>query len=295
MNLDYIKSFHLIAHLRSVKEAAQKMQLSQPALSHQLQILEEEFGVQLVDRNTKPLQLTEPGNLLLSRCQELFDWIDEISSEMKSVQMEMEGKLRISTPSGIGNSWLMPRLIKFQEKYPKIDLHVELLDLSKVRDRLEQHRTDFIITIHQWHNPNLIFEPLFYEEMVLVCDKRHPMGKKNNWDFERIVRANWILYSEEDNSPQKWLEKRFGKKSSTVHQTVLVNDHACIIQMLKNAKHIAILPKHQVEKELDKEGFLIEILPSKEKAQLNQVYAGYRERKQLPKKIQILRGHLLAQ
>jgi DNA-binding transcriptional LysR family regulator len=181
----------------------------------------------------------------------------------------------------------MPRMIEFMQKNPKLDVELTLLDLSEVSRRLEAHWADCILTIHQIPNPDLVFEPLFEEEMILICDPKHTLAKRENWSAQNIMSSAWVIFSKEDNSPQHWLEHRFGKKIRPVHPSLMVNDHFSMLRCLRKGKHIAAIPRHTVEEEL-KKNLWVEISPSREKAWVNQVYCGYRHRKQLPRKLQAL-------
>jgi LysR family glycine cleavage system transcriptional activator len=128
--LNALRVFEAAARHLSFKEAANELSITQAAVSHQIKSLEDYLGVQLFKRAARGVQLTEAARAALPRLRDGFDAL-ATAVEMIHVRAD-ETDLQITAPPVFTARWLMPRLIDFQKKEPKIDVRV--VALSKMVD-----------------------------------------------------------------------------------------------------------------------------------------------------------------
>lgn len=135
MDWDKLRIFHAAAEAGSFTHAAEALHLSQSAVSRQVSALEQELGALLFHRHARGLSLTEQGELLRRTAEDVLIKLNSVESMLADTMSEPSGELRITTPAGLGSTWLAPRLREFIEQYPKVQIQLllrdEELDLSR--------------------------------------------------------------------------------------------------------------------------------------------------------------------
>ncbi|MBR0127605.1 MAG: LysR family transcriptional regulator, partial [Firmicutes bacterium] len=119
--LDYIKA---IAQVHSVSLAAERLGISQPALSAHLRKKEKELGVKLFDRRKQPLELTEAGKAYLEYAEKAASLEDEMHQRLSDIESLQTGHLTIGGASFFNNAYLPQAIVAFQKKYPGIELEI---------------------------------------------------------------------------------------------------------------------------------------------------------------------------
>lgn len=124
MNFKQLYYFTVIAETGSFTAAAKKLDLSQPPLSKQIMLLEEELEVQLMDRSTRKVTLTEAGQLLYLRARDILDMVDTALEDIKSLKSSPGGILRLGTISSSGNMLIRHFLQDFCRIYPHVRFEI---------------------------------------------------------------------------------------------------------------------------------------------------------------------------
>ncbi len=128
MDWDKLKSFHLAASLRSLTAAAEALGVAQSSVSRQIAALERELGVVLFHRHARGLEPTEQGALLFTATQKMADQLAAVEGRVRESSASPSGHLLISAPIGFGAEWVSPRLGRFYQRYPDINLELDLCD-----------------------------------------------------------------------------------------------------------------------------------------------------------------------
>ena len=117
MDWDKLKSFYEIAISRSISKASAKLNISQSALSRQIQDLELDLKTPLFIRHQKGVRLTEQGENLLNTVNQINFSISNFEKKLLDKKIKPAGKLTVSTTVGFGSTWLTPRIYKFVDQY----------------------------------------------------------------------------------------------------------------------------------------------------------------------------------
>jgi DNA-binding transcriptional LysR family regulator len=141
MTLDQIKTFLWVARLGGFRRAAQKLNLSQPAISSRIAALEAELQVSLFDRDAKGLALTRRGALLVTYAEQILFVQEEIKRSVADTA-EMGGLFRIGASETVAQSWLPAFLKAFSEAYPRINVDLTVDISSALREELLGRRLD---------------------------------------------------------------------------------------------------------------------------------------------------------
>lgn len=136
MELRQLKYFLAIAEEGQITKAAKRLNLTQPPLSQQLILLEKELGTPLFDRSKKHIRLTEAGNILQHRAQQMMELMKITTNELQESTGGISGRLAIGTISSSGVSLLPNRIQEFHKCYPKVTFHLRQGETSKILELL---------------------------------------------------------------------------------------------------------------------------------------------------------------
>ena len=126
--IDRMRAFALVAKNASFTIAAQRMGRSARLVSKYVADLENALGVQLLNRTTRSVSLTDAGATYLALCEPLLDGFDELEERVRHDQTSLRGAIHISAPTGFGALRLTPSLARFGAKHPNVDLNLQFSD-----------------------------------------------------------------------------------------------------------------------------------------------------------------------
>ena len=134
MDWDKLKIFHAVAEAGSFTSATVNLNLSQSAISRQIQSLEEDLKVKLFERHARGLALTENGEYVFKTAHEVISKLKEVETSLSDQKNHPTGKLTITTVRSFGTHWLTPRIQEFMQLHPEIEVELifddKELDLS---------------------------------------------------------------------------------------------------------------------------------------------------------------------
>ena len=134
MDWDKLKIFHAVAEAGSFTNATINLNLSQSAISRQIQSLEQDLKVKLFERHARGLTLTENGEYLFKTAHEVISKLKEVETSLGDQKSKLSGKLTITTVRSFGTHWLTPRIEEFLQLNPEIEIELifddKELDLS---------------------------------------------------------------------------------------------------------------------------------------------------------------------
>jgi DNA-binding transcriptional LysR family regulator len=176
MQLEALKIFCEVARHRSFSQAAQIGGVTQSAVSQIVSQLEKRVQVQLVDRSTRPLQLTSLGQQYYEGCQVLLEQFDELEARIRSAQVEVSGTVRVAAIYSVGLSDMGQYVLRFQSERPKAQIRIDYLHPDRVYERVMDGTADLGLVSFPKKTPNLAAVGWREEEMVLVCAPKHPLA-----------------------------------------------------------------------------------------------------------------------
>jgi DNA-binding transcriptional LysR family regulator len=126
--LGAMRTFRAVVEAGGFSAAARRLGLSKAAVSKQVAELEAHFGTALLQRTTRRLNATDAGRRYFENCVRLLDELSDVEAEVRSTQAEPSGRLRISAPVNFGNAVLSPVICALAQRYPRLEIQVELND-----------------------------------------------------------------------------------------------------------------------------------------------------------------------
>ena len=143
MNLRFVEAFYWVATLKSVSRAAEKLFLTQSAMSARVAALEEELGVLLLDRRDKQFRLTVAGSRFVSYAQKLLELQREVKAEMGS-GMALASSLRIGAIESVLHSWLIPWIERLRVEQPSLELELTVETTPVLMDQIQRGAQDIV-------------------------------------------------------------------------------------------------------------------------------------------------------
>lgn len=183
MTIQQIQYFLMAAEKMSFTETAKAMYVSQPAVSRQISLLEEEIGLELFRRNKSTLQLTSAGERLAAFFSKTFQEYREIRNELKTDAHKLSGVVTLGSPDG----WNMNDMVQYIQnqlanKYPNITFRLNCYNHNEFADVLKKQEADIIF--HQKEVldkiPNFSFYPVRKIQCALYYSAEHPVAQKNS-------------------------------------------------------------------------------------------------------------------
>jgi len=202
--------FLYAAESLSFSEAAKRLHLSQPTISHHIKDLEKKLGVELFDRLPSGLRLTEAGHFLLPWAQKLVRQSVELQEIMTTLQEKIVGHIRIacSTTSG---KYILPQLAaRFRQRYPWVKVTILSCSPKRVIPFLEEDRANLGVISQETNMEEFHVQEFFQDHITLIVPKNHPWAKKHAIEPGDLIGAP-LICREPTSGTRKALIAELGK------------------------------------------------------------------------------------
>jgi LysR family glycine cleavage system transcriptional activator len=204
--LNALHAFEVVARHLSFQQAAEELDVTPTAISHQVKALEDYLGLPLFRRRPRPLALTEAGQFLYPVVRNQFDAIAEVIARLQQKQNSTD--LTVSVINVFAAKWLVPRFAEFQRTHPEIDLR---LQTSNEIVNLQARTVDLAIRYGRGNYPGLAVCKLMSDVFVPVCSPQllkgeHPLEKPSDLVHHPLLHFEWIHYGPEAPNWKNWLD-----------------------------------------------------------------------------------------
>ncbi|MEM7068281.1 MAG: LysR family transcriptional regulator [Pseudomonadota bacterium] len=247
MDWDKLRIFHAVAEAGSFTHAADKLNLSQSAISRQVSGLEADLKVPLFHRHARGLVMTEQGETLYATAHDVLLKLDSVQSKLVDSKERPEGKLKVTTTVGLGTGWLTTRIHEFLELYP--DVQLELILADKELDLITRE-ADCAIWLRQPTNPDLIQRKLFTVHMHVYASPSYIKNNGQPTTLEDLKGHRLIAYG--DNAPNyltgtNWILTAGLEGGKKREAKFLVNNLRALRRVCEEGQGICVLPDYIVE------------------------------------------------
>jgi LysR family transcriptional regulator for metE and metH len=190
-------------HLRTIKaiheagglaRAADLLNITQSALSHQVKGLEGQVGVELFVRRSKPLKLSAAGLRLLKAAERILPEVAALEDEFQGLRSGKSGRLHIAIECHACFEWLFPVLEQFRKSWPEVDVDIRPGLAFDALPALQKEEVDLVVSSDPEDLPGVDFTPLFDYEPVFVASSRHPLAEKPFIEAEDFKGETLITY-----------------------------------------------------------------------------------------------------
>ncbi|OOF42057.1 LysR family transcriptional regulator [Rodentibacter rarus] len=199
LELRHLKTLLALKETGSVSSAAKRVYLTQSALSHQIKLIEDQFGLPLFERKSHPLRFTAAGERLIRLANEVMPKVIDAERDLVRVKHGEAGQLRIAVECHTCFDWLMPAMDAFRQNWGLVELDIVSGFHTDPVGLLLSHRADCVIVSEIEDNDSVVFKPLFSYEMMGICSKDHILAEKAVWQAEDFAEETWVTYPVPDD------------------------------------------------------------------------------------------------
>jgi len=194
IELKHLRTMRAIHQAGGLARAADLMNMTQSALSHQVKGLEEQTGVELFVRRTKPLKLSAAGQRLLRLAEKVLPEIEKTQEEFRGLRSGRSGRMHIAIECHACFEWLFPVLENFRHNWPDVDVDIKAGLAFDALPALQKEEVDLVISSDPEDIPGVTFVPLFDYSPVFVASAKHPLAAKSYIEPEDFRGETLITY-----------------------------------------------------------------------------------------------------
>lgn len=241
MDVRQLEMFRAVVEEGSFTRAAARLNVSQSAVSRQLQLLEFELGGPLLYRSVKGVTLTPEGELLLRTANRIHRDIREAVWEISETKKLKRGQLRIAG-GGTVCQYVLPRLLKrFRAQHADVDFLVKTGSTAAVLQMLRNHQIDLALLTVPIVAPDMEVRRVLQEEMVVISAPRHPVTRQRTIDARRLSEHPLVLFEPGSNT-RMLVDKFFAEQQLPMHIAMETESVEIIKAMVASGLGIALVP-----------------------------------------------------
>ncbi len=178
IELRHLRTIRAIHQAGGIARAADILHITQSALSHQIKGLEDQAGVELFVRRSKPLKLSAAGQRLLRVAEKVLPEIEALEGEFGGLRQGSAGRMHIAIECHACFEWLFPVLERFRKAWPEVDVDIRPGLAFDALPALRKEEVDLVVSSDPEDLPGIEFKPLFDYEPVFVASSQHPLAQK---------------------------------------------------------------------------------------------------------------------
>jgi LysR family transcriptional regulator for metE and metH len=237
-------------HLRTIKaihdqgglaRAADTLNITQSALSHQVKTLEDQVGMELFLRRSKPLKLSKAGHKLLKLAEDILPRVHAAEIDFAETISGKAGRLHIAIECHACFDWLFPVLEEFRKTWGHVDVDIRPSLAFDALPALQREEVDVAISDDPEAIDGITFIPLFEYEPTFICAKDHPLAEKDYIVAEDLRDQILITYPEDKNRLDVYTELLTPAKiePKAIRQVELT---AVIMLLVASNRGVSVLP-----------------------------------------------------
>lgn len=240
MELRHLRYFLAVADTRSFTRAAERLHVTQPTLSHQIKQLESMVGTVLFDRSTKEVELTDAGRLFKPYCERVLKEIDASALAISELEGLMRGTLRMAVFHSFSHSMLPAIMSEFALRYPGVHVITRLVPRLDMERELINAELDMAVAYAAGDNDQIVAEPLFEEELVLVVGSKCPQAGRKSLPMRELVKLPLVLLTPEFGARQ-FVDRFFSETGQHPHVVLEMNAIDPILATTRNSGLATVL------------------------------------------------------
>ena len=258
MDWDKLKIFHAVAEAGSFTSSTVNLNLSQSAISRQIQSLEDDLKVRLFERHARGLTLTESGEYVFKTANEVISKLKEVETTLSDKKNKPRGKLTVTTVISFGTTWLTPRIQEFMQLNPEIE--IELIFDDKELD-LSTRQADIGIFMRRPKQLNYIQKKLIDINYHIYGSPKYLEKHGYPKTINDLNKHKFISFGRGAPSPvfnPEWALK-LGMKENKIMKTVMkVNSVYGLLLAVQSGVGLAALPDYLTLKQPN----IVKVLPN---------------------------------
>jgi DNA-binding transcriptional LysR family regulator len=179
MDTRQLAAFCAVVERSSFSQAAERLGVTQPAVSLQIRSLEKRIGKQLLDRSGRRVEPTEAGRRLYRSAQRVLAAEEQLLAELANDTGTLTGRLELGASTGPGGTVVPLLLCEFQRRHPDVHVALSIFDTQRVIEQVARRELELGVVGASRRQRGVVFVAFFRDEVVLACPREHPLAGKS--------------------------------------------------------------------------------------------------------------------
>jgi LysR family transcriptional regulator for metE and metH len=237
----HLRTIKAIHEYGGVAKAADQLNITQSALSHQIKALEDQAGVELFVRRSKPMKLSAAGMRLLRLANQVLPQVEALAAEFEGLRGGSTGRMHIAIECHACFEWLFPVLEAFRKNWPDVDVDIRPGLAFDALPALQKEEVDLVVSSDPEDIPGVTFTELFDYNAVFVASAAHPLAEKPYVEAEDFRGQTLITYPVERSRLDVFSQLLIQAKvePAAVRQVELT---AVILLLVASNRGVSVLP-----------------------------------------------------
>jgi len=258
IDIELYKIFYTVAKCGNITKAADKLYISQPAVTMSIKKLENELEIKLFVRNKRGVTLTPEGKVLYEYVSKAMENISLAENKIENFKKLETGNVRIGIGTNLTKFFLVNHLEKFHKKYPKVNINLDTSMTKELLKKLNEDRIDIAI-IASDEEVSKDFNIQYVEDIqdIFIASNEFKELKGKNVTLDEISSYPLLLQSEHSNT-RKFIDKISEERGIKLNSIMDLASYSLVIEFAKIGMGIGFVTKNYVEEEL-KNNYLFEL------------------------------------
>ena len=250
MNLKHLETFHYFCKFMSMSRAAERLNVTQPAVTQQLRSFQSECGVQLFYRQAHEYKLTETGEALFLLSKSVISRVEQAEGLLEKARKATSEVLKIGITKAYA-SIVMPDLIaRFQEKYPRIHVHLSEGNSADLINRVRTRKEDLVVVARSEYGSDLKAIPFARAEFVLVARPDHPLVSSTGPVSIKSLNGEAMILREQGSGSRNAILQLLRRFEVTPSLLVESESLSFILAYIERRMGVSFILSHEIEDEL---------------------------------------------
>jgi DNA-binding transcriptional LysR family regulator len=250
INFNQLRIFYQTAKYQSCSVAAQKLFITQPAVTAQIKAFDDSCNLRLFKKKGRKIYLTDEGKTLFEYAKKVFEYEKEIEDAIEDMKELKKGVLRLGTTKTYARAYMPIFISKYRQSYPNIRIYLNEGSSLEMTNSVFDFKNELVIVAKVEENPQIRFIPLCQEEIVVLLPPDHDIAKKKSVTLSELAKEP-IIMKERGSGTRKCLNETFAQKDLVPNILMETNNTDFIKQLVHRGDGISFLVKAAVLKELE--------------------------------------------
>ncbi|MBW1779970.1 MAG: LysR family transcriptional regulator [Deltaproteobacteria bacterium] len=250
INFNQLRIFCAAAKHQNFTIAAQKLYITQPAVTAQIKLFEAACNLKLFKKRGRKVYLTDEGKTLYQYVHKVFEYEKEIENVIEDMRELKRGILRLGTTKSYARYFMPFMITRFRETYPDIKIHLDEGSSQDMTRSLLDFQNEIAIIAKAEEHSDIYFLPFSEEEVVLIIGPDHRLTEKRVVSFEELSTEP-IIMKEIGSGTRKLVSELFARHHHTPDVLMETSNTEFIKQLVQRGDGISFLVKEAVAIELD--------------------------------------------
>ncbi len=249
ITLRQLQVFEKVARRLSFTRAAHELYLTQPAVSMQIKLLEQNLGLPLLERLGKKLYLTEAGREVYRLSRSIATQLQETEQILEALKGTEGGTLTISVVSTV-HYFAIRALANFCQNFPKVRIDLKVTNRKGLLRLLEENATDLALMGKPPADWDLIAEPFMDNPLVVIAPPSHPLSQQHAIALDKLEKETFLI-REQGSGTRGAVESFFTRKAISISGSMEMNTNTAIIHGVAEGLGLGIVSLHTIRREID--------------------------------------------